>query len=151
MQPKTVRYIAMMSVVLLLAALMTVGDAGAAAPEPAGTVTVDDDARIAAAFRERRSDVAVETGGQVIKLLPDDNQGSRHQRFIIRLNSGQTVLVSHNIDLAPRIDGLRTGDRVDVRGEYEWNARGGVIHWTHHDPQGRHPGGWLRHRGRLYQ
>jgi len=61
------------------------------------------------------------------------------------------VLVSHNIDLAPRIDGLRTGDRVDVRGEYEWNARGGVIHWTHHDPQGRHPGGWLRHRGRLYQ
>ena len=150
MQPKTLRHFAMMLVVLL-AALVTVGDAGAAAPAPSGTVSVDDDARIAAAFRERRSDVAVETGGQVIKLLPDDNQGSRHQRFIIRLNSGQTVLVSHNIDLAPRIDGLRTGDRVDVRGEYEWNARGGVIHWTHHDPQGRHPGGWLRHRGRLYQ
>ncbi len=109
-----------------------------------------DDA-ITTAFRERRSDVWVETQGTVIKILSDDNEGSRHQRFILRLGSNHTVLVAHNIDLAPRIDELKVGDTVNLRGEYEWNERGGVIHWTHHDPQGRHEGGWIRHEGETYQ
>lgn len=89
--------------------------------------------------------------GSVVRILPDDNDGSRHQRFILRLASGRTLLIAHNIDLAPRIGGIREGDRVEFYGEYRSNDRGGVIHWTHHDPQGRHPGGWLRHRGRTYQ
>ena len=55
------------------------------------------------------------------------------------------------IDLAPRIDALRGGDRVAFHGEYEWNERGGVIHRTHHDPRGSHPGGWLEHAGRRYE
>ncbi len=87
----------------------------------------------------------------VEKLLPDDLAGSRHQRFILRLGPQQTILVSHNIDLAPRIDPLRVGDEVRFRGQYEWNQRGGLVHWTHHDPAGRRIGGWLRHRDRLYQ
>ena len=74
--------------------------------------------------------------GTVLRVLADDNSGSRHQRFILRLDSGQTVMVAHNIDLAPRIASLRAGDRVGFSGEYEWNAQGGVIHWTHHDPAG---------------
>ena len=81
----------------------------------------------------------------------DDNDGSRHQRFILALDSGRTLLIAHNIDLAPRIYGLSAGDRVSFFGEFEPNAQGGVIHWTHHDPQGRHVDGWLEHRGRRYQ
>lgn len=93
----------------------------------------------------------VEGRGTVLRVLPDDNDGSRHQRFILELSSGRTVLVAHNIDLAPRIAGLQGGDSVSFYGEYETNDRGGVIHWTHHDPQGRHPHGWLEHKGQRYQ
>jgi hypothetical protein len=102
-------------------------------------------------FQRRASDVQVRGAGTVLRTLSDDNEGSRHQRFILELPSGHTLLVAHNIDLAPRIDSLKKGDRVEFFGEYEWNDRGGVIHWTHHDPQGRHVGGWLKHQGRTYQ
>lgn len=103
------------------------------------------------AFANRQSDVQVKGSGRVIKVLRDDRDGSRHQRFILELGSGQTLLISHNIDLAPRISGLGTGDVVEFYGEYEWNPQGGVVHWTHHDPSGRHVGGWLKHEGNIYQ
>jgi hypothetical protein len=109
------------------------------------------DAVLANAFANRISNLQVAGQGTVIRMLPDDTNGSRHQRFILRLNSGQTLLISHNIDLAPRIESLREGDTVGFYGEYEWNPKGGVIHWTHDDPQGRHPAGWLKHGGHIYQ
>jgi len=109
------------------------------------------DTAIARAFRERATGVQVSGEGVTIKILPDDNEGSRHQRFILELPSGRTLLVAHNIDLAPRISSLREGDLVKFNGVYEWNSKGGVVHWTHHDPQGRHEAGWLRHRGQVYQ
>lgn len=103
------------------------------------------------AFTDQRSNVQMEVRGVVSKILKDDNDGARHQRFIVELDSGLTVLVAHNIDLAPRVEGLAAGDPVTIYGEYEWNSKGGVIHWTHHDPQGRHPEGWIRHGGRQYR
>jgi len=106
---------------------------------------------IAAAFDDRQSGVQVAGEGIVSRILSDDNDGSRHQRFILMLDSGQTVLVSHNIDLAPRIESLREGDTVSFNGVYEWNDRGGIVHWTHHDPEGAHEAGWLRHGGQVYE
>lgn len=102
-------------------------------------------------YEEQRSDVQLQVAGEVIRLLEDDNEGSRHQRFIIELASGQTLLVSHNIDLAPRIDGIQIGDDVEVYGEYVWNDQGGLMHWTHHDPANQHPHGWIRHEEKIYQ
>ena len=110
-----------------------------------------NDAALENAFANRLSNQQLAGQGTVVKMLADDTNGSRHQRFIVRLNSGQTLLVSHNIDLAKRIDSLRVGDTVAFYGEYEWNPKGGVIHWTHHDPQGRHPAGWIKHDGQTYQ
>jgi len=89
--------------------------------------------------------------GEVVKILPDDNQGTRHQRFLLRVAPQLVVLVAHNTDIAPRLDSLATGDRLSFCGEYIWNNKGGVLHWTHHDPAGRRPGGWLRSQGKLYR
>ena len=106
-----------------------------ASPNPAtkqGVVPLADDP-IGRAFASGTSDVQVEGEGKVIRVLPDDVDGSRHQRFIVQLASGQTLLITHNIDVAPRIAGLKVGDSVGFSGEYVWNEKGGVIHWTHHD------------------
>lgn len=106
---------------------------------------------LADAFHQHRSGVQVRSDGVVTRVLEDDNDGSRHQRFIVRLASGQTILIAHNVDLAPRVAALREGDTVAFSGEYEWNEKGGVIHWTHGDPAGRHAAGWINHAGRLYR
>ena len=113
--------------------------------------TVTDDNAIGRAFASGISDIQVEGEGTVIRVLPDDVNGSRHQRFIVELASGQTLLITHNIDIAPRINALEVGDNVRFTGEYVWNAKGGVIHWTHHDPRGRHVAGWVLHNGKTYQ
>jgi hypothetical protein len=117
----------------------------ARAPAAAGT-----DA-LANATAERQSGVLVAGEGSVSRILGDDSVGDRHQRFILTLDSGRTLLIAHNIDIAPRIESLREGDTVSFSGEYEWNDKGGVVHWTHHDPQGQHAAGWIRHQGRVYQ
>ena len=111
----------------------------------------DDSTRIVELYESRASKQVVEASGTVVHILPDDNDGSRHQRFLVDLAGGHTLLISHNIDLAPRVPGLRKGDVIEFRGQYEWNDKGGVIHWTHHDPGGRRPGGWLRLRGETYR
>ena len=89
--------------------------------------------------------------GEIIKILPDDTKGSKHQKFILRVSHSQTLLFAHNIDLAPRVDPIHEGDIISFRGQYETNSRGGVIHWTHHDPKGRHEGGWLKSNGDTFK
>ena len=114
------------------------------APPPGEATAVEG------AWEQRLSGVMVRFEGTVDRVLADDDHGSRHQRFIVRLASGHTVLVAHNIDLAERVP-LSLHDRIGVYGEYEWNDRGGVVHWTHRDPQGRREGGWVEHGGRRYR
>ncbi len=126
----------------------------ALAPAPGATAppaAAGGETALRDAFAARRSGEMLEVSGHVEQMLRDDHDGSRHQRFLLALPSGPTVLVAHNIDLAPRVEGLAEGDPVEVRGQYEWNEKGGVLHWTHHDPEGRRPGGWVRHAGRLYR
>lgn len=99
-----------------------------------------------------RNDDATWTEGKgiVTRLLRDDNEGSRHQRFILDMRNGQTLLIAHNIDIASRVP-VGLGDRVHFRGMYEWNDLGGLIHWTHHDPQGVESGGYIRFKDEVFQ
>lgn len=116
-----------------------------------GPAGASADARLAQAFENRESDLQIAGSGTVVHVLPDDTKGSQHQRFLLELSTGQTLLVAHNIDLAPRVPELARGDRIGFFGEYEWTEKGGVIHWTHHDPGGRHVDGWLEREGRRFE
>lgn len=106
--------------------------------------------KISDAKQNQRSGWWLTTKGKVIKLLKDDTKGSQHQKFIIELARGVTLLVAHNIDLAPRAN-VKKGDVITLRARYEWNNRGGVLHWTHHDPKGRQKGGWIYNNGRYFK
>lgn len=114
-------------------------------------VESDSDELLADLFANKQSDVQVKGSGTVIVLLEDDLKGDRHQKFIIKLDSDQTLLVAHNIDLAPKLTTLAVDDYIEFFGEYEWSDKGGLIHWTHYDPAGKHEDGWLLHHGILYQ
>ena len=103
------------------------------------------------AFENQVSDLQVTGEGLVEKVLKDDTKGSAHQRIILRVGPGQTVLIAHNIDLAPRVANIKKGDRLEFYGEYEWNNKGGVVHWTHRDPNRKHIDGWLLHDGKRYE
>lgn len=127
-------------------------DRGATSPfesRPARSqgASADSVVEIERAYEARRSGFMITVDARVDRLLPDDNEGSRHQKFLIELESGRRLLVAHNIDLAKRVP-MREGDIVRVRGQYEWNKKGGVLHWTHHDPDGSHEGGWIEFEGR---
>lgn len=113
-------------------------------------LSVSNNQAIEQAYARKQSDVWLEGAGTVVKLLPDDNKGARHQKFLVRINAQQTLLFAHNIDLAPRIDALQVGDDIQFKGEYIYNPKGGVMHWTHHDPQGRHSG-WIKLNGKTYE
>jgi translation initiation factor IF-1 len=117
--------------------------------EPARKVPSGEQALINA-IRNGESDVWVQAEGEVVKVLPDDSFGDPHQRFLVRISSGDVVLIAHNLDLADRVP-VREGDRVAFNGEFEWNDKGGVVHWTHRDPSRRKTGGWIRHNDKDYR
>lgn len=116
-----------------------------------GQISVDVNRTVVEAFQRKQSHVWVEGAGEVVKLLPDDNQGARHQKFLVRINATQTLLFAHNIDLAPGVTDLKVGDDIAFRGEYVFNPKGGVVHWTHRDPRGQQEGGWIKHQGKSYE
>ncbi|MEE9332010.1 MAG: DUF3465 domain-containing protein [Methylophilaceae bacterium] len=129
------------------------GVADANTSQPSQLAPAIDNTEIMEAYKNKQSNIWVEGNGEVIKLLKDDTYGSRHQRFLVKLSARekQTLLFAHNIDLAPRINALQVGDTISFKGEYEYNPKGGIVHWTHHDPEGIAPGGWIKHEGKTYE
>jgi hypothetical protein len=121
------------------------------AVEQTGDAGNRDNAAVEQAIERHSRNVLLTAWGTVKKTLSDDNEGSRHQRFLVELPSGHTLLVAHNIDLAEQVADLQSGEPIELHGEYVWNERGGVMHWTHRDPSGRHAAGWIRYKDRIYQ
>ena len=107
-------------------------------------------AEVLQAQQQQLRHVEVTVEAPVYKTLRDDTEGIPHQRFLIGLSNGTTVLIAHDTNMAPRVP-LHSGDWVRIHGEFIWTERGGVIHWTHHTDTPRHVGGWIDYNGRRYQ
>jgi hypothetical protein len=72
-----------------------------------------------------------------------------HEAFNAQTAAG-TVEIVDNVGIAPRLP-VTPGDSIQVRGEMVHDpGRPPVVHWTHHDPDGRHEDGFIRYQGRLY-
>jgi hypothetical protein len=129
------------------ATLLLTGCAGASSSD-AGNGAVYD------AWRAQRSRVEVTADGSVARVLGiREGPSGTHEGFLLHLRGsagrGLTVRVEDNVDITGRIP-LREGDDVIVKGEYVYDPRGGLIHYTHHDPRGRHPSGYVRVGDRVY-
>jgi hypothetical protein len=144
--PSTMIHLKLFRLALFCFALLT----GFSSAASAGSISKQDRI-LQRAWRLHQSEFQVTLTGKVIVLLSDDNEGDRHQRFIVELKSGQTILVVHNIDIAPRIEKLQKRAKVKVRGEYIWNSQGGLVHFTHDALYDDHPGGWVKFRGKKYR
>jgi hypothetical protein len=115
--------------------------------------TSPNDAAVCDAYRSGRSHVEVVADGTVTRLLGiAPGVVSPHEGFLMRLRSGcdTIVRVEVNTDLAGTFP-IARGEAVTVKGEYEYYPLGGVIHWTHHDPRGRHEGGFIEIGGKTYE
>ena len=117
---------------------------------PNATQSMDAGA-ITEAFGAQRNVPQVQGSGIVTKVLKDDTKGLKHQKFLLKVSDNITILIAHNIDLAPRVADIHEGDWISFKGEYIYTPKGGTVHWTHKDPRGNHQAGWLKHNGKTYE
>lgn len=130
---------------------------GRSAPASTRSPASTQPGTIARLFREQRSDTWVETRGVVERLLPDDRDtydgSDTHQRLILRTDDGINILVAHNTCTSDRVP-AKPGDRLTLRGEYEWTEKGGTLHFTHKPKFATRDAtraGWIDHAGRRYE
>lgn len=110
-----------------------------------------DAGAILEAYGAHRNLPQVQGSGIVVKVLKDDTNGLQHQKFLLKVSDNITILIAHNIDLAPRVVDIQEGDVVGFKGEYIYTPKGGTVHWTHKDPRGNHAAGWLEYNGKKYE
>ncbi len=107
------------------------------------------------AWRFHRSRVEVTANGAIARIFgAREGPSGTHLGFLLHLagseGHGLTVRVEDNLDLTGPIP-LDEGEAAIVRGEYIYDSRGGLIHYTHRDPRGRHDAGYVQAGGRIYQ
>ena len=105
-------------------------------------------------IQQHRTAQEVTVEGTVAQVNGDSGGPTgMHENFLIDVSSGsgdeQLIRVAHNIDIAPKAP-LKVGDEVIVRGELELDRSGPIIHFTHHDPRGRHQAGFVKVNGQTY-
>ncbi len=115
-----------------------------------GAGDLPDNARLLDAFVQGRTGVWISGHGTVSQLVGDETiSGELYQRIVIQVDASLALVVRHSIERSERVP-IALGDTIAFQGRYEWNGRGGVLTQTHHDPDAPGSGGWIRHRGQLY-
>jgi hypothetical protein len=115
----------------------------------------DSNGAVYDAWLAHHSGVEVTATGSVARMLGTRTGPSgTHEGFLLHLRGaagrGLTVRVEDNTDLTGPVP-LSEGESVEVRGEYVYDPRGGLIHYTHLDPRGRHAAGHILANGKVYQ
>jgi hypothetical protein len=115
----------------------------------------DDNGAVYDAWANGRSHIEVTASGSVARIFGTRRGPSgAHEGFLLHLRGsagrGLTVRIEDTVDLVGPLP-LAEGDDVEVRGEYVYDPRGGLIHDTHLDPRGRHDGGYVKVGGKVYQ
>lgn len=136
---------------LSISACQAQNNAQALASTAASSAANMDAGAIIEAYGAHRNLPQVQGSGIVVKVLKDDTNGVQHQKFLLKVADNITVLVAHNIDLAPRVTDIQIGDVVAFKGEYVYTPKGGTVHWTHKNPRGNHEGGWLQYKAKKYE
>lgn len=137
--PAPARVTRVLAIAAFAFALAACGAAQPAAPD--NLAAIED-------IQEHRSGQEVTVEGTVAQT-PRVVHGptGRHQDFVVEVSSGrgeqQLILIAHNIDISTEVP-LQEGDDVIVHGELDLDRTGPVIHWTHHDPRGRHAPGFIQ-------
>ncbi len=111
-----------------------------------------DDAVLCSAYKDEASHVEVIVDGSIARILgTQEGRSGEHEGFLLRLASGcaLTVRVETNVSITGSIP-LRGGERVTVKGEYEYYPEGGVVHWTHRAFGSHHASGYVEAGDRLY-
>lgn len=101
------------------------------------------------AYRAHQSGMMAEVTGTVARILIDDKDDLRNQKFIIRLSNGQMLLVIHDQVASERVP-VSVNDTVLVRGKYQWSETGGTLQFTRRDHSTRRMHGWIEHQGKRY-
>jgi hypothetical protein len=83
-------------------------------------------------------------------MLREEDYREPHQRFLLMLSNGTTVLVANDLQYGTYAP-VQEGNVVRIHGEYIWNERGGVLHWTHKSDEPRHESGYIDFNGMRYQ
>lgn len=109
----------------------------------------DDSALVNAVQNQKQVMYLQAASMTVVRVLPDDNQGLTHQKFIVKLSSGKMVVAVYNTDMCERVP-VKVGDVVGLGGNFIWTNQGGLIHWLHKDPSNRRPDGYVELNGKKY-
>jgi len=118
-----------------------------------GQAEQPNNAQVCALYAGGSSGVEVIAQGTVLGMLGTRGGPSgEHEGFLLKLSRQCDLLlrVETNVDITGPVP-LQTGEVVTVKGQFEDDPSGGVIHWTHHDPRGRHVTGYVDAGGKLYQ
>jgi hypothetical protein len=104
-----------------------------------------DNGSICRAYTQQASRKEVIAQGTIVDVLGEsEGRGGEHEGYLLKLDGDCDLLlrVETNLSITGPIP-IRRREQVIVKGEYEYDAEGGVLHWTHHDPSARHVAGYV--------
>ena len=93
----------------------------------------------------------VEGEGEVVFFVSHDPGAVNLQKFLVRLDSGKTMLIVHDTTRSKRIADLKLGDQVAFCGEYFYGQNGDEIRVDEPAPDGQPGNGWVKHKGQTYR